>query len=90
MSPIFMQKPSKTQYPDYYEHIKRPIALEDIKKKIEKGAYPTLEDVRQDFELCFNNAKQYNMKESMIWRDAKDLLVCITRSFRGTLLTRLR
>ena len=75
MSPIFMRKPPKRQYPDYYVLIKQPIALDDIKSKIEKGGYPTLEDVRQDFELCFNNAKQYNLKESEIWKDAKDLLV---------------
>lgn len=68
-------------YPDYYLLIQKPIGLEDIKAKIEKGGYPTLEDVRQDFELCFNNAKQYNMKDSIIWRDAKELLVRIVAPY---------
>jgi len=72
-----MRKPPKRLYADYYQVIKQPIALEDIKAKIEKGSYPTLEDVRLDFELCFNNAKEYNQKESLIWRDAKDLMVCL-------------
>ncbi|TEB09358.1 hypothetical protein FA13DRAFT_1806637 [Coprinellus micaceus] len=44
-------------YPDYYMVIKRPIALDDIEAKIKRGAYPTLEDVRQDFELMFDNAE---------------------------------
>ncbi|KAG5637649.1 hypothetical protein H0H81_003726 [Sphagnurus paluster] len=68
------KEPPKRQYPDYYRIITRPIALDDIKKQIETVGYPNLEAVRQDFELCFNNAKTYNMKDSDIWRDAKDLL----------------
>lgn len=75
MSPIFATKPLKKMYPDYYMVIKRPIALDDIEAKIKRSAYPTLEDVRQDFELMFDNAKLYNQKESVVWRDAKDLMV---------------
>ena len=70
-----MRLPSKRQYPDYYVQIKRPIALDDIKSKLEARDYLSLEDVRQDFEACFRNAKRYNMKESQIWRDAKFLHV---------------
>ena len=71
----FLRKPSKRLYADYYVIIKQPIALDDIKKKIDNGGYASLEEVRQDFELCFSNAKQYNMKDSPIWKDAKELLV---------------
>jgi chromatin structure-remodeling complex subunit RSC4 len=76
----FLRRPSKRLYPDYYKLIQRPIALEEIKKQLEHGAYPSLEAVKLDFELCFHNAKQYNMKDSEIWRDAKDLLVSIFHS----------
>jgi chromatin structure-remodeling complex subunit RSC4 len=71
----FLRRPPKRLYPDYYKLIQRPIALEEIKKQLDKGAYSSLEAVKSDFELCFQNAKQYNMKDSVIWRDAKDLLV---------------
>jgi hypothetical protein len=70
-----MRRPSKRLYPDYYQVIQTPVALEDVKKQLEHGGYASLEAVKQDFELCFNNAKQYNMKDSEIWKDAKDLLV---------------
>ncbi|KAI1793092.1 Bromodomain-containing protein [Ganoderma leucocontextum] len=69
----FMRLPSKRQYPDYYVQIKRPIALDDIKSKLETREYATLDAVRQDFETCFRNAKRYNMKESQIFKDAKFL-----------------
>lgn len=85
MSPIFMTKPDKKMYPDYYIIIKHPIALDDIKAKIERGLYPTLEHVRLDFELMFTNAKQYNLETSPIWKDAKDLLVRTVLNFGGRL-----
>jgi len=77
LSTLFLTKPSKRHYPDYYKIIPQPIALDDIQKKLQSGAYSTLEAVRQDFELCFTNAKSYNLKESEVYRDAKDLLVCL-------------
>ena len=56
--------------------IKHPIALEDIKNKLEARAYTSLKDVQHDFETCFRNAKRYNMKDSQIFKDAKFLHVC--------------
>ena len=75
-----MRLPSKRHYPDYYNVITQPICLDDIKKKIDEDRYLSLDDVRQDFELCFTNAKRYNMKESPIWLDAKYLLVSLLTS----------
>ncbi|EKM61618.1 uncharacterized protein PHACADRAFT_84173 [Phanerochaete carnosa HHB-10118-sp] len=75
----FLRLPSKRQYPDYYEQIKRPIALDDIKKRLESGQYAFFEEIRADCEQCFKNAKKYNMKESQIWRDAKHLHKLVNR-----------
>jgi len=71
----FIRKPSKRLYPDYYALIKHPIALDDIKKQLDTGGYSSIETVKDDFELCFSNAKQYNQTESIIFQDAKELLV---------------
>jgi len=70
-----MRLPLKRHYPDYYLVIQQPICLDDIKKKIDDGQYGSLDDIRQDFDLCFSNAKKYNQKNSQIWLDAKFLLV---------------
>ncbi|KAJ7070729.1 RSC complex protein [Mycena amicta] len=78
----FVRKPSKKLYPDYYVLIQHPIALEDIKKQLESNYYPTLEAVRQDFELCFENAKNYNLPDSPIWKNAKDLLKLTNKTYR--------
>ncbi|RPD57080.1 Bromodomain-containing protein [Lentinus tigrinus ALCF2SS1-6] len=77
----FMRLPSKRQYPDYYALIKHPIALEDIKNKLEARQYTSLKDVKHDFETCFRNAKRYNMKESQIFKDAKFLHKLTTKEY---------
>lgn len=76
LSTEFLRLPSKRQYADYYQQIQNPVALDEIKSRIETGKYPDLDAVRQDLELCFKNAKKYNMKDSPIWKDAKHLHVC--------------
>lgn len=70
---VFLTKPPRKMYPDYYQIIKNPIALDDIKKRLDTSAYSSLQTVRADFELLFNNALEYNMKDSVIWKDAKDM-----------------
>ena len=80
-SPPFMRLPLKRHYPDYFDVITQPICLDDIKTKIDDNCYPSLDEVRQDFELCFTNAKRYNIKESPIWLDAKFLLVSDQANF---------
>ena len=71
----FLRLPSKRQYPDYYQLIKRPVALDEIKGRLDVNAYTTLDEVHADFETCFRNAKRYNIRESQIWSDAKALQV---------------
>lgn len=75
LSTEFLRLPSKRQYADYYQQIQNPIALDEIKSQIDTGKYSNLDTVRQDLELCFKNAKKYNMKDSPIWKDAKHLHV---------------
>ncbi|EIW64161.1 Bromodomain-containing protein [Trametes versicolor FP-101664 SS1] len=73
ISQAFMRLPSKRQYPEYYHIIKHPVALDDIKSKLEKKEYASMVDVKADFERCFRNAKRFNMKSSQIWADARYL-----------------
>ncbi|KAM0686767.1 ATP-dependent DNA helicase Snf21 [Conglomerata obtusa] len=66
---IFMDLPSKKNYPDYYETIKNPISMNIIKKKIRNSNY-TFAMLKQDFLLMFNNAINYNIEGSVIYEDA--------------------
>ncbi|KAH8102411.1 hypothetical protein BXZ70DRAFT_1006338 [Cristinia sonorae] len=74
----FMRLPSQRQYPDYYEIIKHPVSLEKIKENLEKGEYLTFSQCVGDLEICFKNAKKYNVRDSQIWKDAKILHKLVT------------
>ena len=73
LSLIFLKLPSKHEYPDYYDIIKRPIDLEKISGKIRNNQYELLEDAVADFTLVFDNAAKYNEPDSVIYKDAQTL-----------------
>ncbi|KAF7722312.1 hypothetical protein EC973_003463 [Apophysomyces ossiformis] len=70
LSTFFQQLPSKRSYPDYYDVIKSPIALNNIKTKIDQKEYISLAKLKADIDLMVTNAKKYNMKESQVFEDA--------------------
>ncbi|XP_065348205.1 protein polybromo-1 isoform X6 [Cloeon dipterum] len=70
LSVIFNKLPSKVEYPDYYEVIKRPIDLEKISSKLRSTSYLSLDDMVSDFVLMFDNAFKYNEPDSQIYKDA--------------------
>ncbi|KAG1687281.1 Protein polybromo-1 [Nymphon striatum] len=73
LSSIFMKLPSKTDYPDYYEVIKRPIDMQRIQTRLQATQYESLEDMLADFVLMFDNACKYNEPDSQIYKDALTL-----------------
>ncbi|KAH9816145.1 Bromodomain-containing protein [Melampsora americana] len=78
----FMDLPSATEYPDYYQWIKRPLSLNQIKQKLDQLAYPTQDKFIADMRLVFNNAKKYNVEDSLIYDDARTLLKILKRELR--------
>ncbi|XP_065223085.1 protein polybromo-1 isoform X3 [Planococcus citri] len=73
LSVIFNKLPSKIEYPDYYEVIKKPINLEIISQKLKGNCYESLDDLVSDFVLMFDNACKYNEPDSQIYKDALTL-----------------
>ncbi|WWC92244.1 uncharacterized protein L201_007198 [Kwoniella dendrophila CBS 6074] len=73
MAHPFIKLPNKRALPDYYETIKHPLSLEMVQQKLDASEYQTLKDVCADLGQIFNNAKRYNVKESLIFQYAKKL-----------------
>ncbi|ONH66121.1 Transcription regulatory protein SNF2 [Cyberlindnera fabianii] len=73
LSDIFMVKPAKRLYPDYYVLIKYPIAFDMIKKRIHSKIYQSLREFIEDIHLMFANARIYNEEGSMVYNDANEL-----------------
>lgn len=70
---VFMEKPSKKAYPDYYKIIQNPIDMLMIEQNIKDEKYTCIEDLVSDFKLMFNNCREYNEDTSVIYEDANRL-----------------
>uniref|UniRef100_A0A8C7MR24 Protein polybromo-1 n=1 Tax=Oncorhynchus kisutch TaxID=8019 RepID=A0A8C7MR24_ONCKI len=70
LSEPFLQLPSRKEYPDYYQQIKHPIALQQIREKMKNGEYESVEQMDSDLTLMFENAKCYNVPTSGISKRA--------------------
>uniref|UniRef100_A0A8C3A8C3 Protein polybromo-1 n=1 Tax=Cyclopterus lumpus TaxID=8103 RepID=A0A8C3A8C3_CYCLU len=66
----FQHLPSRREYPDYYQQIKQPVALQQIRAKMKNCEYENVEQMDADLTLMFENAKRYNMPNSSIYKRA--------------------
>jgi len=60
-------------YPDYYTLIVSPIALAQIRKRMNSTVYKTVQAFKDDFTLMFNNARTYNQEGSWVYVDADEM-----------------
>ncbi|RKO92339.1 SNF2 family N-terminal domain-containing protein [Blyttiomyces helicus] len=72
-SALFQELPSRSDFPDYYQLIATPIALDAIKHRMQHAYYKTVDAFAADFRLMFANAMQYNLEGSEIWHDAQEM-----------------
>lgn len=72
----FLELPPPKHYPDYYQHIRNPICMEQIQKKINKKQYQNLRQFRADIKLLCDNCRTYNEDGSVLYSDANLIEVC--------------
>ncbi|XP_063071885.1 protein polybromo-1 isoform X2 [Engraulis encrasicolus] len=70
---LFMVKPSKKDYPDYYKVILEPMDLRTIEHNIRADKYMSEETMAEDMRLMFRNARHYNEEGSQVYNDANIL-----------------
>lgn len=63
---LFMVKPSKKDYPDYYKVILEPMDLRTIEHNIRSDKYMTEYAMVEDMKLMFRNARHYNEEGSQV------------------------
>jgi hypothetical protein len=73
ISDVFIEKPDPSQFPDYYEIIEKPIAINDILRKCRAKLYVDLQEFKADWSLMFANARRFNGDDSWVVEDAKAL-----------------
>ncbi|XP_061543026.1 protein polybromo-1 isoform X2 [Phycodurus eques] len=67
---LFMVKPSKKDYPDYYKIILEPMDLKTIEHNIRSDKYLSQDAMVEDMKLMFRNARHYNEEGSQVFNDA--------------------
>jgi chromatin structure-remodeling complex subunit RSC1/2 len=69
----FEKLPDRANNPNYYAIIANPIALDIIKRKYKRKKYQNVDEAMRDINLMFENAKEYNMETSQLYKDAVQL-----------------
>eukprot|EP00180_Rhodochaete_pulchella_P001025 Plantae.Rhodophyta-Rhodochaete_pulchella.ctg1844.p1 GENE.Plantae.Rhodophyta-Rhodochaete_pulchella.ctg1844~~Plantae.Rhodophyta-Rhodochaete_pulchella.ctg1844.p1 ORF type:complete len:1070 (+),score=142.46 Plantae.Rhodophyta-Rhodochaete_pulchella.ctg1844:98-3211(+) len=56
----FLQPVDEREYPEYREHVKRPMDLETVHKQLDAGKYERAEDVLADVRQIWSNCHLFN------------------------------
>lgn len=67
---MFMELPSRDEYPDYYQFIQHPVSLAEIERKLDEKMYINAYALVTDLRIMISNAKFYNEEGSQVWNDA--------------------
>ena len=67
---LYMELPDRSELPEYFDVVKKPMELNRIRAKIETDAYADLDAFSMDTRLMINNAKLFNMPDSTVYKDA--------------------
>ncbi|KAH0791447.1 Bromodomain containing protein [Histomonas meleagridis] len=69
---IEMVDPERDGAPDYFEFIKKPMALNEVKRKIIANEYETITEWEDDVNLIWSNAITYNGEDTLFTHMAKE------------------
>ncbi|KAG0323604.1 hypothetical protein BGZ99_002700 [Dissophora globulifera] len=70
---LFTQPVDVTLVPDYSTVIKNPMDFSTMRAKVDRNFYPNIDEFLKDFQLVCDNARLYNSKETLYWRQADKL-----------------
>ncbi|KAF9027355.1 hypothetical protein BGZ52_003858 [Haplosporangium bisporale] len=70
---LFTQPVDPKLVPDYATVIKNPMDLSTMRAKVERNFYPTIDEFLSDFQLVCDNARLYNAKDTLYWKQADKL-----------------
>ncbi|KAF8941153.1 hypothetical protein EDD21DRAFT_349781 [Dissophora ornata] len=70
---LFTHPVDVTLVPDYPTVIKNPMDFSTMRAKVDRNFYPNIDEFLKDFQLVCDNARLYNSKETLYWRQADKL-----------------
>jgi len=77
------------EYDDYLDVVAEPMSLEDVRKKLESGAYKGQQYTKfaMDVRQIWKNCKVYNLHKSQIWYCAHALSLVFERLYQAWVLS---
>ncbi|ORY26701.1 hypothetical protein BCR39DRAFT_540478 [Naematelia encephala] len=70
---VFLGPVKKSDAPDYYEIIKRPMDLKTIRQRIRDNQVLSIDEFERDVALMFTNAMMYNSPGSQVYEMAEQM-----------------
>ncbi|CAK7893406.1 nuclear protein Sth1p/NPS1 [[Candida] anglica] len=71
ISDIFLDLPAKKHYPDYYQIIKNPVSINQLKRKLKQDKIESIDQLLDELRTMCTNAKTYNEEGSWVYVDAE-------------------
>ncbi|XP_010477316.1 PREDICTED: bromodomain-containing protein 9-like [Camelina sativa] len=71
------------ELPDYHEIITNPMDFSTVRKKLDSGAYASLEQFERDVFLICTNAMEYNSSDTVYYRQARAIQELAKKDFEN-------
>ncbi|XP_039052911.1 bromodomain and WD repeat-containing DDB_G0285837-like [Hibiscus syriacus] len=78
---VFSEPVDPEELPDYHDIIAHPMDFLTVRKKLDGGAYTTLEQFEMDVFLICLNAMQYNAPDTIYFRQARSIQELAKKDF---------
>ncbi|TYJ34760.1 hypothetical protein E1A91_A05G191500v1 [Gossypium mustelinum] len=80
---VFSEPVDSEELPDYHDIIAHPMDFSTVRKKLDEGAYTTLEQFEIDVFLICSNAMQYNAPDTIYFRQARSMQELARKDFEN-------
>jgi hypothetical protein len=79
---VEMVDPVRDGAPDYFEYIKKPMALSEVKRKLTANEYDTVQSWERDVNLIWQNARTYNGEDTLFTHMAMEASLWFTQRMK--------
>ncbi|KAF2310232.1 hypothetical protein GH714_007329 [Hevea brasiliensis] len=80
---VFSEPVDPEELPDYHDIIEHPMDFSTVRKKLDGGAYASLEQFEKDVFLICSNAMQYNSPDTIYFRQARSMQELASKDFEN-------
>ncbi|KAI4374875.1 hypothetical protein MLD38_012815 [Melastoma candidum] len=80
---VFSEPVDPEELPDYHDIIKHPMDFGTVRRKLDDGEYPNLEQFEKDIFLICSNAMEYNAPDTIFFKQARAMQELARKDFEN-------